>query len=106
MIVRIWHGWTTPENAPEYERLVTEEVVPGIADMAGEGYEGYELARREHDGDRIEYVTLTRFASWEALRRFTGDDYEEAHVPPKARELLADFDEQALHYEIRDGESN
>jgi hypothetical protein len=30
MISRIWHGWTTHENADKYERLLRAEVLPGI----------------------------------------------------------------------------
>lgn len=26
MITRIWHGWTTPANAPEYEKLLLNEI--------------------------------------------------------------------------------
>lgn len=104
MIVRIWHGWTTPENAEEYERLVVEENYDTIAERAGEGYRGFEIARREQDDGRIKYVTITRFDSWDAVERFAGEDYEEAYVPPKARELLTDYDERVEHYEVRDGE--
>jgi hypothetical protein len=32
MIGRIWHGWTKPDNANRYERLLKEEIFPGIAD--------------------------------------------------------------------------
>lgn len=31
MFGRIWHGWTKPENADNYERLLKEEIFPGIA---------------------------------------------------------------------------
>ena len=30
MICRLWRGWTTPENACDYERIVRTEVIPGI----------------------------------------------------------------------------
>jgi hypothetical protein len=33
------------------------------------------------------------FASWDAVKRFAGEDYEEAYSPSKAREVLAEFDE-------------
>lgn len=26
MIVRIWHGWTTPANADTYEAMLKEEI--------------------------------------------------------------------------------
>lgn len=104
MIVRIWHGTTTPENAAEYEELVTEENYDKIEDKSGEGYVGYEMAKRD-EGDRIEYVTITRFESWEAVEEFGGEDWEKAFVPPKAQELLTDYDEYAEHYEVAYSES-
>ena len=30
MITRVWHGWTTPANAPKYEALLQEEIFVGI----------------------------------------------------------------------------
>ncbi len=41
------------------------------------------------------------FYSWEAVRRFPGEDYERAYVPAKARAVLARFDERSQHYKIR-----
>jgi hypothetical protein len=31
MITRIWHGWTTHENADTYQGLLETEILPGIA---------------------------------------------------------------------------
>jgi hypothetical protein len=31
VIARIWHGWTTRENAEKYEKLLREEVLLEIA---------------------------------------------------------------------------
>ena len=105
MIVRIWHGWTTPENADEYERLVVEENYDTIAERTGDGYRGFEIARREQMDGRIKYVTITRFDSWEAVEEFGGDNPEEAYVPPAAQELLTEYDETVEHYEVQDGET-
>jgi hypothetical protein len=38
MIGRIWHGWTRPEDADAYERLLKEEIFPGIAEKGVPGY--------------------------------------------------------------------
>ena len=29
-IKRVWHGWTTKENAEKYQRILQNEVIPGI----------------------------------------------------------------------------
>ena len=103
MIGRIWHGWTKPENADAYERLLKEEIFPGIAGKNVPGYKGIQLFREpDHEGkDEVEFVTIMRFDSWEAVKRFSGEDYERAYVPPKARKVLVRFDERSRHYEIK-----
>ncbi|MDX1395568.1 MAG: antibiotic biosynthesis monooxygenase [Gemmatimonadota bacterium] len=101
MIERIWHGWTTAENADPYEALLRDEVFPGIDAKGVEGYRGIRLLRRELPGGEVEFVTLMRFDSLDAVREFAGADYARAYVPPRARALLARFDEESSHYEVR-----
>jgi heme-degrading monooxygenase HmoA len=101
-IGRIWHGWTKPDNANRYERLLKEEIFTGIADKKVPGYRGIQLFRRPIDDEEVEFVTIMWFDSWEAVKRFAGEDYERAYVPSKAREVLARFDERSQHYEIRE----
>lgn len=99
MIVRIWHGWTTPGNADTYEKLLRSEILPGIAAKEIAGYSGAELLRRDL-GVEVEFVTILRFDSLATVRTFAGEDYEAAVVPPKARALLSRFDPRSAHYEI------
>ena len=101
MILRLWHGWTTPEDADAYEALLETEVVPEIAAESGPGYAGFEVARRD-DGEEVEFLTIIRFESWDAVKSFAGEDYQRAHVPPAARELLTRYDDHASHYELAD----
>jgi antibiotic biosynthesis monooxygenase (ABM) superfamily enzyme len=100
MIARIWHGWTRAENADAYEALLREEIFVGIRNRRIPGFLGIELLRRAL-GAEVEFVTVMTFDSIEAVRLFAGDDYEAAVVPPKARALLARFDERSQHYDIR-----
>jgi antibiotic biosynthesis monooxygenase (ABM) superfamily enzyme len=101
MIARVWHGWTTRENADEYERLLREEIFPGITAKRVEGYTGIQLLRRAQ-GHEVEFVTIMWFDSIEAVARFAGEEYEKAYVPPAARAVLARFDERSQHYEVRE----
>jgi antibiotic biosynthesis monooxygenase (ABM) superfamily enzyme len=98
MIARIWRGWTTPENADAYQRIVSQEVLPGIAARGLDGYHGAYLLRRELGGE-VEFVTILLFDSLEQVRAFAGEDHEAAYVPPQARVVLARFDERSAHYE-------
>lgn len=96
MISRIWHGWTKHENANAYEALLREEVLPGIHRVRG--FKGAQLLRRDAK-DEVEFVTITRFDSLDAVKEFAGADYEAAVVPAPARKLLAHFDARSAHYE-------
>ena len=101
MIGRIWHGWTSSQNADAYEALLKEEIFAGIQNLKISGFNGIELFRRDL-GTEVEFITLMRFDSLIAVRVFAGEDYEVAVVPQKARELLLHFDERSQHYEIVD----
>ena len=102
MIGRIWHGWTTRENADHYESLLKQEIFSGIAEKKVPGYKGIQLFRRPLDSEEVEFVTIMQFDSWDAVKEFAGEDYERAYVPAAAREVLARFDERSQHYEIKE----
>ena len=65
MIARLWHGWTSPENAEPYERFLREQMFPSMRRVPG--FLGAELLRRDA-GDEIAFVTITRFESYDAVR--------------------------------------
>jgi antibiotic biosynthesis monooxygenase (ABM) superfamily enzyme len=102
MIARLWHGWTTSASADVYERLLREEIIPGIAAKGVAGYRGIQVLRRSMGAQEVAFITIMRFDSLEAVKQFAGDDYERAYVIPRARELLSRFDERAQHYEVRE----
>ena len=98
MISRIWHGWTSRENAAAYEALLESEILPGIADRRIRGLMGVHLLKRDVP-EGVEFVTIMWFESLDAVREFAGEDYEAAVVPAEARRLLARFDARSAHYE-------
>ena len=98
--MRIWHGWTTQGNADHYEELLKEEIFVGIQNQHIPGFAGIQLLRRDA-GEEVEFITIMRFASLDAVREFAGTDYEVAVVPEKARAVLARFDARSQHYEVR-----
>lgn len=101
MIVRIWHGWTAPDNADAYERLLRTEIFPGIAAKRVAGYRGIELLRRDGP-EECEFVTVMRFDDLAAVRAFAGEDHETAYVPDAARKVLKRFEPRSRHYELRE----
>lgn len=102
MIGRIWHGWTSKENADAYERLLRTEIFPGIAAKNVAGHRSIQLLRRTLPNEEVEFITIMWFDSWDAVKRFAGEDRERAVVPPKARALLTRFDARSQHYELKE----
>lgn len=99
MIARVWRGWTAPDDADRYERLLRTEILPDIAAQSGEGFRGAEVYRRP-DGDDVAFMTVLRFASMDTVRRFGEKDPQDAHVPPAARALLRRFEDEVAHYDV------
>lgn len=99
MIARIWHGWTTHENASVYENLLKTEVFPSIEEKNVKGYKKISLLKRIHK-DEVEFITIMLFDKIQSVKEFAGEDYEKSYVPAKARAILSRHDERAQHYEI------
>ncbi len=100
MISRIWHGYTTHENADAYESLLKKEIFQGIGKREIKGYKGIQLFRRKLENEE-EFITIMWFDSIDSVRAFAGEDYETAVVPPKARKLLSRFDARSKHYDVK-----
>lgn len=99
MIRRIWHGWTSAEAAPAYERLLVREVIPGIIGRDLPGLERIEvLRRRDADEPGCGFVTIMGFEDWAAVEAFAGGG--QAVVPDAARRLLDRFDARSQHYDL------
>ena len=100
MINRIWHGWTSKDNADAYQQLLESEIAPGITGRQIAGLSGPRVLRRDSGQDEVEFVTVMSFADWAAVEAFAGPDPRGAVVPPAARRLLRRFDQQSAHYEV------
>ncbi len=100
-ICRLWRGWTTSANASAYERIVREDVIPGIETRMIAGFRHIDLMKRELDGE-VEFQTLMWFDDIAAIKAFVGEDCASSHVPAVARAVLARFDEHAAHFEVFD----
>ena len=97
-IKRVWHGWTTPENADKYSKLLHDEVFPGIEAKRIPGYSSIELLRRDLD-DEVEFVTIMTFQSLQNVIDFQGEDYARCYVPEEAKIVLKRWDDTSSHYE-------
>ncbi len=48
----------------------------------------------------MEFITLLRFETLDAVKIFAGKDYERAVISPEARRLLKRHSENSRHYRI------
>ena len=98
-IKRIWHGWTTPENADKYQNVLFNEVIPEIENKKIPGYQSIELLQRDI-GDEVEFVTIMTFESLQNVIDFQGEDYARCYVPDTAKLVLKRWDQVSAHYEF------
>ena len=99
MISRIWHGYTTKENANTYQKLLESEIFVGIKNRNIPGYKGIQLLRKEMESG-TEFITIMWFESIEAVKKFAGENFEKAVVPDKAQKVLSHFDKTSQHYNV------
>jgi hypothetical protein len=100
-IKRVWHGWTTIENAESYWSVLSGSVIPGIEAKSIEGYRGIEVLRRDHETE-VEFVTMMTFNSIQTVIDFQGEGYERSYIPDVARTVLKRWDTTAVHFGILD----
>lgn len=98
MIARLWKGWTKPDDADSYEKLLEGKVLPELRKDVD--YQGGYVLRRD-GANETEFVVVNFFASIQAVRRFAGDNYEVAVFEPEAELLLSRKEPTAAHYEVR-----
>jgi heme-degrading monooxygenase HmoA len=103
VIARIWRGVTLREKADEYERYVAQTGIGAY--RATPGNRGAWILRRDV-GERTEFLTLSMWDSWDAIRRFAGDDPQRAVFYPRDDEFLIDRDLEVVHYEVAEDESS
>ena len=100
-VARIWHGWTTVDNADAYQEVVEGEVFPAIFARHIPGLLSAQLMRAEDvvDGE-VEFTTIIWFNNLDNVTSFMGEDYRKAHMPDNARAVLKRFDAEAKHFNL------
>ena len=96
-IKRVWHGWTTPENAGKYQDILHNEIFPGIEAKKIPGYQSIELFRRDLE-EEVDFVTIMTFDSLQNVIDFQGEDYTRCYVPDAAQKVLKRWDQRSAHY--------
>jgi heme-degrading monooxygenase HmoA len=97
MIARVWRGHTRAVDADAYMGFLERT---GLADYrATPGNEGALVLRRVENGT-AEFVLISFWRDFEAIRRFAGPDAEKAFYYPEDERFLLGKEPHVSHYEV------
>ncbi len=97
MIARTWHGVTPAAKADDYLEYLKKTGVPDY--QATQGNQGVYILRRIEDG-HAHFLLLTLWDSFDAIKRFAGEDFEKAKYYPEDEEFLLELEPHVNHYEV------
>ena len=96
MIARIWRGVTSAEKAEQYLEYLRETGLKDYRTIPGN--RGVQVLRRTYEG-KTEFLLLSLWESYEAIRAFAGDDLELAVYYSMDKEFLLELEPKVTHYE-------
>ena len=97
VIARLWHGRTRPEDAERYAEYLEQTGVPEY--RATRGNLGVKILRRV-TASEAEFLVLTFWDSFDAVRRFAGDDVSRAVYYPEDARFLLELEQGVTHFVV------
>lgn len=99
MIARYWRGLVKRERADAYVEHLQSDTLPQLVQLAG--FQDAKVLRRDLP-QGVEFLVVTFWESLDSIRAFAGNDVESAVVPPKARDMMIEYDLKSRHFEVVD----
>jgi heme-degrading monooxygenase HmoA len=98
VIARTWRGWVRTEDRAAYVDYIERT---GMAEYRSTpGNQGAWMLARDLPDGRTEIVTLSFWATAEAIRGFAGEDIGRAVFYPEDDRYLVDRETTVTHYEV------
>ena len=97
MIARIWKGVVREADQDTYYTYLQETGLNEYASTPGN--RGVFTLRRVSEG-KCEFLLLTLWDSWDAIKAFAGPDYEKAVYYPEDKRFLLEMLPRVEHYEL------
>jgi heme-degrading monooxygenase HmoA len=97
MIARIWRGTVRESDQDTYYAYLQRTGLREYAETPGN--RGVHTLRRVADG-KCEFLLMTFWDSWEAIKAFAGPDYEKAVYYPEDKKFLLELEPHVTHYEV------
>ncbi len=95
-ITRIWHGKTKAEHADIYLKYIEETGLKDYREI--DGNLSAKVLRRI-EGPICHFLTITEWDSYDSIKKFAGDEYENARYYTEDKKYLLEFEEKVNHYE-------
>jgi len=94
----MWRGWVRTEDRDAYVAYIERT---GMAEYRQTpGNRGAWMLARDVGDDRTEIVTLSLWASRDAIHGFAGDDIERAVFYPEDDRYLVERETQVTHFDV------
>jgi heme-degrading monooxygenase HmoA len=94
----MWRGWVRTADRAAYVDYIEST---GMAEYrATPGNQGAWMLARDLGDGRTEIVTLSFWASRDAIRGFAGDDIEQAVFYPEDERFLVDRETMVTHFDV------
>lgn len=97
MIARTWHGRVQAEKADAYHQYLLETGVEEYKSVAGN--RGVHVLRRL-EGNEAHFLLITFWESWEAIKKFAGEDVDRAKYYLEDEAFLLELEPTVTHYEV------
>jgi heme-degrading monooxygenase HmoA len=97
MIARIWRGVTLDSKGEQYLDYLKRTNVKDCRATAGN--RGVWVLRKLVNG-RAEFLFISLWESFDAIRKFAGEETEKAVYYPEDEEFLLGLDANVAHYEV------
>ena len=97
MIARIWRGVTREADKDTYYEYLEKTGLPDYRNTKGN--QGVWVLRRIAEG-KAEFLLISLWESWQAIKTFAGTDYEKAVYYPEDQKFLIELQPDVEHSEI------
>ena len=98
MISRHWKGIVKVDMADAYLNHLQKETFSRLNRLAG--FHSASVLKRSVTGG-YEFVVITQWDSLAAISQFAGTDIGKAVVPPIVQQMMIEFDDRVVHYEVK-----
>lgn len=97
MIARVWRGVTSQEDRDDYFEYLSRT---GVKDYrAIPGNRGVLVLRRTNDA-RAEFLLISLWESFDAIKRFAGADVDKAVYYAEDERFLREREPKVAHYDV------